>query len=313
MKSKIFNIIVILICIFVLIELLVKKSLIYSSILYALNVWVNSLIPALFPFFIISDILINYNITFYIPKIIKNFCKNVFNITDNMFMILLLSLISGFPSNARNTRTLYDKGIINLDEANHILIFSHFANPIFILTTVALFFFHNEKIGIILLISHYVSNFILGILFRWNFKHNDKKITDININFNNSFGNVFIFSIKKSIDTILLICGILVVFLMLSSIVIEAFDFNSYNSMLIKGIFEITIGIEALGKLNLSMIYKAVIASCFLAFGGLSVHMQVMSQIVGTKIKYSYFFLGRIYQMIISGLITYLICLIMKI
>ena len=80
--------------------------------------------------------------------------------------------------------------------------------------------------------------------------------------------------------------------------------------MLIKGILEITIGIEALGKLGLPMIYKAVIASCFLAFGGLSVHMQVISQITDTNIKYRYFFVGRLYQTILSGIITYLICLV---
>ena len=78
--------------------------------------------------------------------------------------------------------------------------------------------------------------------------------------------------------------------------------------MLIKGILEITIGIESLGKIDLPMIYKSVIASCFLAFGGLSVHMQVISQITDTDIKYRYFFIGRFYQMILSGSITYLIC-----
>ena len=55
-----------------------------------------------------------------------------------MITILILSIISGFPSNARNTRTLYDKGLITLDEANHILIFSHFSNPLFILTTISI-------------------------------------------------------------------------------------------------------------------------------------------------------------------------------
>ena len=79
--------------------------------------------------------------------------------------------------------------------------------------------------------------------------------------------------------------------------------------MLVKGILEITIGIESLSKLGLSITYKAVIASCFLAFGGMSVHIQVMGQIVDTDIKYKYFFIGRIYQMLISGIITYLICL----
>ena len=311
MKTKIFNILVIFFSLFILIEILIEKNLVYTSILYALNMWVNKLVPALFPFFIISDILINYNITNYIPKIFKKICKYIFNITDNMLTVLILSILSGFPSNARNTRTLYDKGLLSLDEANHIMIFSHFSNPLFILTTIGVFFFNNSMLGIILLISHYLSNFILGILFRNKFSHNKVEFDDNN--FILGFGNVFVSSIRKSVDTILLICGIVCIFLMLSSLVNDIFNFNIYNSMLIKGILEITIGIEALSKLDLSMIYKAVISSCFLAFGGLSVHMQVMSQISGTKIKYSYFFLGRIYQTIISGFITYIICVFVRI
>ncbi len=308
MKSKIFNFIVIILSLFVLMEILVKKVLIYETIHYALAVWVNSLIPSLFPFFIISDILINYNITLYIPKIIKQFVKDIFNITDNMVMILFLSIISGFPSNARNTRTLYDKRLISLDEANHILMFSHFSNPLFILTTVSIFFFNDKSIGWILLTSHYLSNFLVGIIFRNKFNHSNKDINNHHIQ--NSFGNIFISSIKKSIDTILLICGIVCVFLVLSTLINDIFNFNLYNSMIIKGIFEITIGIEALSKLSLSILYKGVIASCFLAFGGLSVHMQVMSQIADSDISYGHFFVGRLYQTIFSGLITFIFCMI---
>ena len=93
---------------------------------------------------------------------------------------------------------------------------------------------------------------------------------------------------------------------MLATIIINTFKFNIYNQMIIKGIFEITIGIEVLSKLAISMNYKLIIASMILAFGGISVHVQVLSQIAGTKIKYIYFFIGRMYQMIIAGLLTYL-------
>jgi len=300
---------IIIVMLFLLYQIIIKKMLVFNSINYGLNIWVNNLIPTLFPFFIISDILINYNFTDYIPTFFKKMCKYLFNITDNMITILLLSVISGFPSNARNTRTLYDNGDITLDEANHILIFSHFSNPLFILTTVAIFFFNNKDVGIILLISHYLSNFILGILFRKYFNHNNKNLSN-KVNIKKDFGTILISSLKKSIDTILLICGIITIFLLLSSIISSTFNFNEYNSMLVKGILEITIGIEALGKLNISMIYKAVIASIFLAFGGFSVHIQIMSQIVDTDISYKYFFIGRLYQMILSGIITYFICLL---
>ena len=274
--------------------------------------WVNNLIPSLFPFFIISNILINYNITDYIPKIIKNFCKILFNISDEVLTILLLSMISGFPSNARTTRTLYDNGKISLEEANHILIFSHFANPVFILSTVAVFFLHNEKVGIIILVAHYLSNFILGIIFR---KYSPSISNNSNVKKNtiDGFASIFILSIRNAIDTIITICGILAMFLMLSTIIIDLFNFNTYNTILIKSIFEMTTGIESLGVLNLSMTFKVILCSGILSFGGVCVHVQVLSQITGTDIKYIYFLIGRIYQMIISVFIAYLLCLIFKI
>lgn len=308
MKKNLFNIITIIICIFLLSQLIIKKTLITNSIIYSLNIWVNNLIPTLFPFFIISDILINYKFTNYIPNFFKKLCKSSLNITDNMLTILLLSIISGFPSNARNTKTLYDNKEITIDEANHILIFSHFSNPLFILTTISLFLHteNNKSISIIILLSHYLSNLILAILFKNYFHHQQKNLLTNNNNKTN-FGTTFINSIKKSIDTILLICGIITSFYLISSIINNTFNLNEYNSTLIKGILEITIGIESLGKLNIPLIYKTVITSCFLAFGGLSVHIQVLSQIIDTDIKYKYFLIGRIYQTIISGLITILI------
>ena len=217
-------------------------------------------------------------------------------------------MLSGFPSSAKYIKEMHIIGDLNEKEATKLLTFTHFSNPLFILTTVAIFFFNNKGIGIILLISHYLSNFILGILFRKYFNHDDKDTINKH-NYNIDFGTVLIGAIRKSIDTILLICGIVTIFLLLSSIISDIFNFNIYSSMLVKGILEITIGIEALSKIPLSLTYKTVITSCFLAFGGFSVHMQVMSQIVDTDINYKYFFIGRLFQTVISGFITCVICL----
>lgn len=308
MKKKIINLIIVFCSIFILIEVLLNKVLIYNSINYSLKLWVNNIIPSLFPFFVFSDILLNYNVTQYIPKSIKKAFKAMFNISDHLVTIFILSMISGFPSNARNTKILYEKGKITEEEANHILIFSHFSNPLFILTTISLYFFNNSNVGIILILSHYLSNFILGIILRSKNKSNNKEINSANISTNN-FGNTFINAIKRSINTILNIGGIVTIFLVISAIITTRFKFNTYNSILIKCIFEITIGIDALSQINLNLTHKLVITSMVLSFGGLSVHMQVLAEIINTKIKYRYFLIGRFYQMILSGIITYIICL----
>ena len=77
--------------------------------------------------------------------------------------------------------------------------------------------------------------------------------------------------------------------------------------MLIKGILEITMGLKDLSLLNLSPIYKTIISSMLISFGGLSIHMQVISLIINTPIKYKYFLQGRLYQTILSGLLSYII------
>ena len=118
--------------------MLLNSKIIILSVGNSLEVWKNNLFPTLFPFFIISDILINFQITDYIPRFIKHIFKYLFNISEYGVSIFFLSMLSGFPSNARNTRKYFDAGLISLEEANHILTFTHFSNPIFILSTIDL-------------------------------------------------------------------------------------------------------------------------------------------------------------------------------
>lgn len=303
--KKYLNHLIIFLNLFILIELFINRELIFNTIGYSLNIWVNSLLPSLFPFFIIADFLISYNIINYIPLSIKKLLSKLFNISDNGITLFILSLISGFPSNARNAKTLYNKKLLSKDEASHILMFTHFANPLFVISTVGIGFFNDKKMGIIILISHYLSNFIIGILFRNLNTKAKKELQD-----NNSFpfiGKVFSTSINNSINSLLNILGTLTCFLILSNIIINFLHLNDYNSTLIKSILELTMGLKNLSLLNISKLYKTIIASSILSFGGLSVHMQVISEIYDTDISYKYFFHGRIYQTIISGIISFLL------
>lgn len=306
MKNKILDFIIIISFIFLLIFTLLNKELVSNTINYSLNIWVTTLIPSMFPFFVISDILINYNITSILPKPIINTFSYIFNISKVSTTIFFLSLISGFPSSARNIKTYYNKGLITLEEANHILLFTHFSNPIFILSTVSLFFLNNESYGYIILISHYISNFILGIILRKNSPINTT-IPTPQINKTNTFSTTLINSIKSSIDTLLLILGTLASFLIVSSFLIKYLSLPPYEGTILKGILEMTMGLKELSLLNIKDIYKVVISTIFISFGGLSVHMQIISQITDTKIKYTPFLITRIYHAIISGIISLLL------
>ena len=303
--KKYTNLLVIIITLFFLVELFINKNLVFNTISFSLDIWVNNLIPSLFPMFILSDILITYNFVKYIPKWFINIFSYLFNIKKECTLVFFLSMLSGFPTNAKNIKKLYDMNIINGKEASHMLMFTHFSNPLFILGTLAIFFLNNKKLGIIILLSHYLSNFIIGIIFR--------KLNTISSSISNEqeknlhFGPVFVNAIKSSVDTLLLILGILTCFLIISTIIINRFDLNSYNSLLVKSILEITMGLKELSLFNFSDLTKVVLSSCILSFGGLSVHMQVISQLIDTDISYKYFFVGRVFQVVISLFISYFI------
>ncbi len=307
MKKISLNTIIILITTIILINILLNRELIFNTISFSLNIWVKNIIPSLFPIFVLSDILINYNIVKYIPTFLKKAFSKIFNTNENCIIIFLLSMLSGFPSSARNTKNMYQKGIITKKEAEHILIFTHFSNPLFILGTVAIFFLNNKKYGLIILISHYLSNIILGIIIRSKSSYSPSNNYNTFSPNNQNFGIVLSKSIKSSIDTLLMILGTLTCFLILSTLIIHNLNLGAYNSMLTKGLLEITMGLKDLSILNIPDIYKVVISSIFLSFGGLSVHMQIISELSDTDISYKPFIIGRIFHAIISGIISILL------
>ena len=306
MKKQIFNGLIIITFLVLLFEVLLNKELVFDTISYSLDIWVNNLIPSMFPFFIISDILIKYQITNYIPKFIKKSLGNIFNVDEQIISIFFLSIFAGFPSNARITKTLYKENLISIDEANQALLFTHFPNPLFVLSTVGVIFLDNEKYGYLILGSIYLGNIILGVIFGRLYHNNNNNYKPI-ISKSQSFSNILINSIRSSIDTLLLILGILTCFLIVSSLIIHNLNINLYEASIIKGILEMTMGLKDISLLNLADIYKVVISTMFISFGGLAVHLQVISQLVDTDIAYQPFFLARILHSLISGIICYFI------
>ena len=96
-----------------------------------------------------------------------------------------------------------------------------------------------------------------------------------------------------------MISGVIASFLIVSSLICYIFNFNDYIRTFIYGLFEMTMGIRSLSLLNILDIYKVMLSSVILSFGGLSIHLQVIS-ILDDKIRYRNYFIGRIYQAIIS-------------
>ena len=290
-----------------LISMIIYSDIVIKSTLKSLDICINNLFPSMMPFLILSSILSNYGLVELVSHLLKPVMTCVFHTNSNSSYVLVLSILSGSPSNAKYIKELLDNNKITISDANQILLFSHFVNPIFIIGTVGNIFLGNKLYGFIILGSHYLANIIIGIALR------DKNIPTNN-NTNNNFFNIkpigFITtlknSIKDTIDTLIIVFGTITSILVFTSIINVFFNFNP----ILNGILEITSGLKYTSISQLNTLTKLLISTFFISFGGLSIHAQVMSILDNKKIRYLPYLKARILQGLISSIIVYILYII---
>ena len=286
-----------------IIYLIIKSSShIIENIKFSFSICVNNVFPSLIPFLLISNIIIKYNFIDELSDIFNNLMTKVFKVSKYCSFALVMSMISGTPSNSKYLKDLLENKFINLSDVKKCLNFIHFNNPIFILGTVGYSFLNSKKMGLIILISHYLSAATLGLF--------NKKSEIININYkvnkNNNFFVVLKNAINNTIDTLLLILGIITTCLIVTALFDYILHINN-NYKFIYGILEITQGLKYLSSSNLSLEFKTILSVFFVSFGGLCIHAQVFLIIENKKIKYLPYLFSRISHALLSSLISYIL------
>lgn len=297
-KIKIHNIILCLL-LTITIYIIFNSNECIDSVNYAILLWKDKLFPTLFPFLMLSNLLIDFNFINILSKYFSSFMPKLFHLPSETVFVLIVSLFSGFPSGAKYTVELYNKEYINIEQANFLITFTHFSNPVFVLGFIGNIILNNVNASIIILIAHIVSNFIVGILLRPKkdcIVNNKLFLDKKTINFGLSLKN----SIFNSFNTLFLLLGTIIFFSMINTVILNIFSSNGISSIIISGIFEMTQGIQKIELSNLSLYIKILLSTFFISFSGFSVHLQVVSIISDAKIKYKYFFFSRIIHSIIS-------------
>lgn len=265
-KIKEYTILFILGVIFIM--LFKYSSLIKSSILDSLFLWVTSLIPSMLPIYLILDLLLNYGLMELAYKIFKN----------NAVLIVIISMISGTPTNAKYLKEFYDEGYICRDTANFLLLFSYSPNPLFVLAMSP-----DGRWAFFILCSVYLTNLCIFLIFRRRFKMASSKLKPREPL---SFINCLSASIAKSASILTLILGVVIVYGILNTIL----SILNFNSVIISSILELTNALNIIRLKKLSIFW--MMFACL--FGGLSIHTQIKSILEGTDISYKYFLIGRI-------------------
>ncbi|MFZ7104492.1 MAG: sporulation integral membrane protein YlbJ [Peptococcaceae bacterium] len=307
---------------------------------HGLKTWVTVLVPALLPFFIIADILVEIGVVNFLGVLLEPLMRPLFRLPGAAGFVLAMGFTSGFPMGAVLTNTLYEKDLVKKEEAARLIAFTNNSSPLFLLVAIPVGMFNNPQLGLLLLISHYLANILLGILlgllpnsFRKNIGISARKDNILKKSIQElmkiqrqvkPLGSILGNSVSKSMQNIFFIGGFVVFF----AVLIEVFKVTGIFALLTKlsaflislvglnqglgeavttGFFEMTLGAQTASKINASLIEQLMVVSLILGWSGLSIQAQVSSIAAKNEIPIKFYLCGRIFQGLAAFTLTALL------
>lgn len=310
-----------------------------------LNLWATCVVPSLFPFFVITNLLSHTKVVSTIGKLLDKCMRPIFNVPGVGGFAFVTGLISGYPVGAKIVADFREKGLVTKDEGERLLAFTNNSGPLFILSSVGIALFGDTKTGLLLLVTHILSCITVGILLakfskkseiensydtKKNFSHSSKLKSKYNSSESSqditlkNLGAVLTTSINNSISTIFMIGGFVVIFSVIIAILnqtsvldkLSTFLYPILNLLnidlefakpLLSGILELTNGVNLVANIPSKLISQNIVLSAFLlGFGGFSVLLQVYSIVSKTDLSMKKYLVGKFLQGIVAGIYTFL-------
>ncbi|HEY0828151.1 MAG TPA: nucleoside recognition domain-containing protein, partial [Bacilli bacterium] len=261
----------------------------FNASLYGLTLWWKIVFPALLPFLVASEIMIAYGFAHFLGVLTEPAMQWLFKLPGISGWAAAVGLTAGYPAGADVTAKLRNQGLISRNEGERLLCISHLSNPVFVMSVVAVGFFHNPALGLIVLSIHYLSAFVVGLLTRIYSSDNKSnpvvqepnKTSIINRCFQamekarfedgRSFGKLLGDGVSSSIQTLLMIGGYIIIFSVILQVLTLSLPLESFKHIL-TGFFEINLGAYAISQFldQSPIIWKCAVLGSILAWSGLS-------------------------------------------
>ncbi len=268
-------------------------------------------IPSLFAFMVISNLLIKSNIYVLLSKPFYLISRYLFRIPPELFSIFLLSNIGGYPIGAKLLTDLIDDNKIEKTTAENMMCYCYCNSPSFFAGAVGVVVFNNYFIGLIAYFSIVLANLIIAIFLGLKNKIPEKSKIKLNIKLNT---NILIDSITSAAKVLFTICAMLIFFASVIAILSSSGILNILSNYLmhifhsdyliaessLMSVFEIS----QITTMSKNSYYYLPLMTCIAAFGGICVITQIIGITTG-KINLKKFAVSRVFHIAISGILCY--------
>lgn len=204
-------------------------------------------LPALFPFFVISGLLVRCDTARLSPLLAKPLAR-LYGLPPEAAPALVLGLIGGYPVGAATACALLSKGMLSREAAERVNRFCNCASPGFCIGLVGLGVFGSAQAGAMLYGIHIISALIVGLFFaRTPLSALSQRIHNRN---RTSFPSIFCASVQQAASTALTVTAFLTMFSILLRLLSPVFALLPHGNAL-DGMIELTNGLDELAMLPL--------------------------------------------------------------
>ena len=255
--------------------------------------FLTRVLPYLFVMMVMGEAFLALHLEKSEPIFIIRIISFLFNTSNIGSLIYFFSLFSGVPANIYFMKKCYQYGYISKEEIKHILSYSCYFNPLFLISILVSIFGHSV-FTYILFFGPYLYGFLLGIIKRprkefEGFRGNDLETYP------------FYQIIQSIMNTILYVFGTIILFRVIFLFI--------PNAHFIHGLLEVTQGLIWVQNYSNSMIQYFVTA-VYISFLGLSIFLQIFGLFGVIKKTWKRFILSRVNLLIIFLFILLLLNII---
>lgn len=284
-----------------------------------LTLCAGSIIPMLFPFSVLSSLMLEVGLPYRLAGLTAPLTSRLFRVSGEGATAFLLGLCGGYPLGAAAVAELRQSGIVTQEEGNRLLAFCNNCGPAFIIGAAGVGIFRSTTVGLLLYLIQILSAILVGILLSIDAPPAPKRPQQTNIRAL-PLAPALANAIRSGVTGVLNVCGFIVFFSVLCGTLastgilpalVRAISVRtgmelSACSGLLQGILELGGGVGALYGVSRTPQNLAVCAF-LLGWGGICVHCQTASAILGSGLSIRTHFIGRLLHGSISMILAFLL------
>ena len=281
----------------ILIWFLTDAARIRAQAAEALLLCGKSVIPALFPFLVVSSLLIALGFGEWVSPYLAGLMTPLFRLPGLASSALLLGLVGGYPIGAQTAADLYRQHLLTRQEAERLLTFCNNSNPVFLISVLGVGVFGSVRTGVALWLVHVLSALLVGLLFRGHGKTADRRQAPSIACRAVSLPAALVTAVRNSAGGMLSVCAFVTLFYVVAA-PLEALGPHLGTALV--GVVELF----SLTPLLTPDFFGFVLAAGCAGWGGLSVLCQTAAVLEGTDLALRPCLLGKLTQGLLSAVLA---------